>query len=212
MRTFLEATRRSLTATEQRALRRQMAIAHARAARLRRRTMVTAAGVTAALWLATLLASDSDWTTITVFWLVVGSGIGFWSVRSDGAGRQRTVGELESALRRNEADVYEVRSRAVAEVDEHEDEGALYAFDLGDGRLVWIAGQDFYADRRFPCLEFTLTYPLTEVGTPAWMFLQHQSAKVSPSFTLPSSFRERPDAPEHLEVWRREWGRESLQS
>src|SRR5688572_8718354 len=102
MRTILEATRRSLTATEQRALRRQMAIAHARAARLRRRTMVTAAGVTAALWLATLLASDSDWTTITVFWLVVGSGIGFWSVRSDGAGRQRTVGELESALRRNE--------------------------------------------------------------------------------------------------------------
>lgn len=212
MRTFLEPVRRPLSPAEQRVLRKRIAHTHAWAARLSRRTIVTAAAVTGALWLATLLASDSDWITISVFWVVVGSGIGFWSVRSNRKDGQRPLDALESALRRNEADVYEVRARALAEVEEYDDEGAHYVFDLGDGRLVWIAGQDFYEERRFPCLEFTLTYLLTEVGTPAWMFVRPQSAKTSPSFTLPSSFRERPDAPEHLEVWRREWGRESLQS
>ena len=178
--------------------------------RSRRGTVGIAVLISALLWVATLLASDSSWTVVTAFWLVVGGAIGIWSYRSQGSGSRHMLGGLESALTRNEADVYDVRASAFADVAEDEDEGALYVFALGEDRMVWISGQEFYEGRRFPCLDFTLVYPLTEGGTPAWMLTERRSAKASPAFTLPSSFRERPDAPEHLEVWRGTWGRDSL--
>ena len=212
MRTFLEPSRRPLSPAEQRALRMRIASLRAHDRRSRRGTVAIAALTTALLWVATLLASDSPWTIVTAFWLVAGSAIGLWSYRSQGSGSRHMLGGLQSALTRNEADVYDVRAQAFAAVDEYEDEGALYAFALGDDRMVWIAGQEFYEERRFPCLDFTLVYPLTEGNTPAWMMMERRSAKVAPAFTLPSQFRERRDAPEHLEVWRREWGRVSLQS
>jgi hypothetical protein len=209
MRTFLEPSRRALTPAEQRALRMRITALRAGERRSRRGTVLITAIVTVLLWGATLLASDSPWTLVTAFWAVAGTAIGLWSRYSQRTDSRHVVSGCESALRRNAADVYQVRARAFVDVEETEDEGALYAFDLGDGRVVWIAGQEFYEERRFPCLEFTLTYPLTETDTPAWMLIERRSEKATPSFTLPARFRERPDAPEHLEVWRAEWGRES---
>jgi len=48
---------------------------------------------------------------------------------------------LQSALKKNAAEVYDVKSRAFAEFEEVEDEGACYAFELFDARLVFITGQ-----------------------------------------------------------------------
>jgi len=211
MRTFLEPVRRPLTSAEQRALRMRIAGLRAQDRRSRRGAIVASAVISVLLWAVTLLASDSPWMVITAFWIVVGCAIGLWSYRSQGTDSRHTIGGLESALRRNEADVYDVHASAFADVEEYEDEGALYVFALDDDRMVWIAGQEFYDERRFPCLDFTLVYPLTEGGTPAWMLMERRSAKASPSFTLPASFKERQDVPEHLEVWHRKWGRDSLQ-
>ena len=78
MRTFLEPSRRSLMAAEQRALRMRIASTRVWNVRLRRRLVVAAAAVTISLWVATLFASDSHWAVVTVVWLVLGTGLGFW--------------------------------------------------------------------------------------------------------------------------------------
>ena len=112
-----------------------------------------------ALWLVTVLVADAPLLVITLFWIVVGAVITLWvrrDMRKDARHFEAAAGGLASALGRNAADVYDVRAGAFAEFEEIEDEGACYAFELEDGRLVSIAGQEFYPSARFPSLDFSL--------------------------------------------------------
>ena len=71
------------------------------------------------LWLWTILASDAPWLIVTLFWFVVGGAIAIW-VRRDmrvHTGHFVTMAHnLESALRRNAADVYDIHARVVCRV------------------------------------------------------------------------------------------------
>jgi hypothetical protein len=71
-------------------------------------------------------------------------------MRGDQRQLDAIVLSLESALRRNAADVYDVRAIAFAELEEIEDEGACYAFELEGERIVFITGQEFYEAPAFP--------------------------------------------------------------
>ena len=109
---------------------------------------------------------------------------------------------MESALRRNEAHSFDIEAVAYAELEEWEDEGACWAFDLGDGRIVFLTGQEFYPSARFPSLDFSVVYPLTEDGDSMDMWLEKRGATVPPAEVLPA--RLKPELagrlPEALEV------------
>jgi hypothetical protein len=199
----LDAVRRPLTETQRRVLRAKVRSLATTARRASTTYIPITLGVVSLLWLWTILASDAPRLFVTVFWLVVGAGIALWVRRDMGkhAGQLKGMAHgLESALRRNEADVYDIRASSHAVLEEIEDEGACYAFDLGDGRLVFIAGQEFYEGARFPSLDFSLIYPLDEHGQPVEMFIDKRGDKTAPARTIPSAVKKSLNVPDHLEV------------
>jgi hypothetical protein len=199
----LDAYRRRLTATETRLVRSKIRGLIARGRRASRLAFPISGGVVFLLWLWTVLSSDAPWLIVTLFWLIVGAALTLWvrrDMRKDAGSFERMVHDLESALRRNAADVYDIRARALAAFEEIEDEGPCYAFELEGNRLVFITGQEFYEGARFPSLDFSLVYVLDEHDRTVDMFIDKRGAKTAPARTIPAASKRVLDVPNHLEV------------
>ena len=197
----LEASRRALSSAELRLLRTKAARLKATARRASRRFPLISAGIVGVLWLATMLASDAPWPVITGFWAVAWLGLTIWGMKdlwTSGGYMTSMAAGLESALRRKEADVFVIRSRSYVEFEEIEDEGACYAFELDDERLVFISGQEFYPEAKFPSLDFSLVYVLDEKGQTVDMLIEKRGPRVAPSRVISAEAKERLDIPEHL--------------
>ena len=155
------------------------------------------------LWILTLVASDASWLVVTSFWIVAGTGIYFW-VRRDLMKNLRSLREMlrgyESARRRDEAEVFDVRSSAFVELEEFEDEGACYTFQIGDDRLVFVTGQEFYPQAKFPSHDFALVYILDERGRSIDMVIEKRGPQATPDRKIPAASKLRLEIPEHLQV------------
>jgi hypothetical protein len=161
------------------------------------------AAITVVLWLVTILVADAPWLVITAFWLVVGAVLALWvarDARKDAVQLQSMVQGLQSALNRNSADVYDVQAKSFVEFEEIEDEGAAYAFELEDGRVLFISGQEFYPGAKFPSLDFSLVYFLDETGQTVDMQIEKRGPKAAPLRLVPAAIKERLEIPEHLET------------
>lgn len=201
--TLLGSHRRALTERERRLIRARMRDLQARGHRARTVALPLSGGVVLVLWLATLLASDAPWVAITAFWVVVGGGIAMWvrrDMRTDAGQMNAVAAGLSSALTRSEADVYDVRAIAFAEFEELEDEGACYAFELDNRRLVFVMGQEFYAGAKFPSLDFSLVHVLDKTGNAVDMVIEKRGGRTTPARTIPAAVKQRMTLPEHLEV------------
>ena len=179
----LDASRRPLTRTERRLIRSKIHSFTARGRRASRVALPISGGVVLLLWLWTILASDAPWLVVTLFWCVVGGAIAIWvrgTCRAYGPFREMAH-NLESALRRNAADVYDIHARSFVAFEEIEDEGAYYAFELEGDRLVFVTGQEFYEGARFPSLDFSLVYVLDERERTVDMFIEKRGAKTGTS-------------------------------
>jgi hypothetical protein len=199
----LNPTRRPLSEPERRLLHSRIRELQGRGRRARTVAAPITAGVVVVLWVATLLASDAPPLVITAFWLVCGGGLAFWMRRDAGRDARSFEGMaagLQSALKMNTADVYDVKARAFAEFEEVEDEGACYAFELSGNRLVFIVGQEFYESARFPSLDFSLVYVVDEAGRAVDMVVDKRGPKAKPARTIPASAKKGMEMPEHLEV------------
>lgn len=199
----LEPLRRPLTATERRLIGSKIRNLTARSGRASRVSLPITGGIVFMLWLWTVLASDAPWPVVTAFWVVAGAALALWAqreMRKDAGTFDRMARDLGSALRRNMAEVYDIRARSFAECEEFEDEGACYAFELDGNRLVFITGQEFYEGARFPSLDFSLVYVLDESGATVDMFIDKRGAKARPARTIPAVSKHALDVPEHLEV------------
>ena len=120
----LEAFRRPLTEAERRLLQARVGASAERSRQVSRRAPIITIAIVLVLWLLTLLASDAPWWVITGFWALVGGAIWLWvwrDVRKDARFETEWTARLESALRRNTADVFDVRARACVELEEFED-------------------------------------------------------------------------------------------
>ena len=199
----LPSSRRDLTLSERRLIRAKIRYYGRLASRTSRAGLLTGGLLTVVLWLLTVAASDAPLMVVTSFWILVGGGITFWTLRDLRSGRLHVsalVEGLESSLRRNTADVYDVRATSFAEFDEVEDEGACYAFEIEGGRVVFIAGQEFYEGARFPSLDFSLVYALDVKSNTADMFIQKRGSKAAPRQRIASAIKARLELPDHLEV------------
>ena len=199
----LNPLRRSLTTAERRLLQRKIGSLFARSRRASRAYVPVTVGIVFALWVWTLLASDASAVVVTAFWLAAGGVLALWvgrDMRRDARQVAAMARGLESALRRDEADVYEIRANAFVEFEEIEDEGACYAFALEGDRLVFISGQEFYPEARFPSLDFSLVYVLDEQGHTVDMVIDKRGETARPMRTVPRSLKANLSMPDHLEV------------
>lgn len=199
----LESTRRPLSAQARRLIRARIGAFTARRGGASHGVLAIAGGIVALLWVLTLLASDAPWPVVTGFWLVAGAVIALWSRRDVRAG-ERQIEEmarrLQSALRRDEAEVHDIRASAFAEFEEVEDEGACYAFQIDEDRVVFIVGQEFYESGRFPSLDFSLAYVLDEDDRPVDMVIEKRGPRAAPARRIPAAIKRELEAPEHLEI------------
>jgi hypothetical protein len=199
----LEASRRPLTEAERRLLRLRVGASAERSRQVSRRAPIVTISIVIVLWLLTLLASDAPWWVITGLWALGGGAIWLWvwrDVRKDARFETEWTTRLESALRRNTADVFDVRARGFVELEEFEDEGACYAFALDDERVVFVIGQEFCAAARFPSLDFSLVYALDEAGNAVDVLIDKRGPKTAAARTISCQVKHGLEVPEHLAV------------
>lgn len=122
-------------------------------------------------------------------------------IRGDLAKENRArVRSLESALRRSETDVYYIKAKSYVEFEEVDDEGACYAFEIDDGRLLFVIGQDFYRARTFPSLEFSLVNLLDERDQTILTFVAKGASATPPVKILSADQKRRLPELDHLEI------------
>lgn len=203
MATFLESSRRGLTVAEKRYLRARTGNLSRTGRKALAAYLPIGVAILLVLWSVTVLVSDAPVLVITLFWAIVGIVIMFWvrrDMRKDAHHFETAARDLEAALKRNAADVYDVRAISFVEFEEIEDEGACYAFALEDGRLVFISGQEFYPAARFPSLDFSLVYVLDDNDRPVEMVIEKRGPKATPARTISAATKKQLDIPEHLEA------------
>jgi hypothetical protein len=137
---------------------------------------------------------------ITAGWLAIGALVTLWSYFSARRDLSRAVSRCEQALRRNEARELRVQSTEVVAFEEEEDEGACYAFQLNDGRILFISGQEYYPSARFPNTDFSLTNIYDRDGVCIEELIHKRGHKLEPSRTIPASFKSDLFIPGHLQT------------
>ncbi|HXV59808.1 MAG TPA: hypothetical protein VEK15_03875 [Vicinamibacteria bacterium] len=198
----LRPSTRSLTESERRFLRAKIRDLKSRAGR-GPHVVGLGALVIAILWALTLMASEAPWPSITLFWILVGGSILLWvrrDMRKDLTHLSDKALSFESALRRNEAEAFHIKAKSFVEFEEIEDEGACYAFDIDEGRIVFVVGQEFYPEAKFPSHDFSLVYLLEERGNSVDMVIEKRGPKASPERVVPGDFKRQVEIPEHLEM------------
>ena len=203
----LEPAVRPLTDPERRRLEEHAAELRRSARRGPRGAVEVAALAAAVLWVLTLVVSDAPWRVVTLFWIVVGTFLAVWARREQvSASRdlRAAAGALDSALARGEAEVYDIRAERYAELEEVEDEGACWAFQLDGGRVVFLAGQEMYPAPGFPSLDFSLAYALDGSGRAVHLWIEPRGEAVPPERVIPAAVKARlaDRLPAHLEVVR----------
>lgn len=184
----LASRTRPLTAAERRLLRCKIRQYGRRPGDLERSVRLAGVGIVGVLWLWTLLATDLSWLVVTAVWLVIGVAIYVWvlrDLRKELGHLPGVVSSMESALERDEVESFDVEAVGYAEFEEVADEGACWAFDLGDGRVVFLVGQQFYPSARFPSLDFSVVHPLDEDGASADMWIEKRGDAVPPDRVIP---------------------------
>ena len=200
---MFESVRRPLKPAETRFLQAKIKNLFGRGQRTSKVYLPIVAAITVVLWLLTVFIADAPLLVITVFWFLTGAVLALWVRRDamkDATQLQSMVEGLQSALKRNAADVYDVRAKDFVEFEEIEDEGASYAFELEDGRVLFISGQEFYPGAKFPSRDFSLVYFLDENGQTVDMEIEKRGGRASPQRLIPAAIKERLEIPEHLET------------
>ena len=101
--------------------------------------------------------------------------------------QQREVPEIQAALNDATVDVMAVRATAVATIEQFEDEGDGFIFDIGNGQLLILKGQEYRPDddaAPWPNTEFEIVR--SAVGN-RWIGIFCTGAPLTPTLVLQSS-------------------------
>jgi hypothetical protein len=168
--------------------------------KLGKRTEISGLIVIGALWGLTMLVAKESWVLVTAFWLCTGTGIGIWTILSEKKKVLKRVHAVESAVARNEAEVLHVQSGQMIEFDEIEDEGACYAYQVDDERILFIVGQDFYSSVRFPNDNFEIIKIHDAAEHLVEMIIDKHGDKLQPMRTVAAEVKKKLRLPDHLEI------------
>lgn len=155
------------------------------------------------LYVLTLLASDTNGLIVTGFWALIGAVILAWvltGTRKDARTFAGIADAYRSALEKNEVLAYDIRSTAFAELEEIEDEGACYAFQIEDDRMVFLSGQQFYPEAKFPSHDFSIVHVLDEHDNAVAEHIEKRGPQVEASEFVPAFVKARLEIPDDLDV------------
>jgi hypothetical protein len=136
---------------------------------------------------ATILGKKGPaWYYALLFAALIAVPISLWSYLSIRPEFTAAARLLESALRRNEAQVTRIQSDAMVEFEEEDDEGACYAFQLDNRRIVFISGQEYYPSARFPNTDFSLVDIYGDGGVLATSLIAKNGKRLKATRTVPA--------------------------
>lgn len=197
----IEENFRPLTEPEVRLLKGKISSQDRRQKRYRGRITKISLGLWAGGSALTLLASttSSNWSIILIVWAGIAALIAVWLLLEERSRSSARTRSFEDALRRNQARVIRIRSDHMVEFEEQEDEGACYAFQVGD-RIIFVAGQDFYASAKFPNSDFSLVEITDSRDTLVEMVIDTAGKKLQPIRTISTELQSKLRTPEHLQI------------
>ena len=195
-----ELTERPLTARERDLVNERLADLGSSAARtlpIAGAVSLVCCGVLAAL---TLLASDAPRAFVLAFWgafaLLFTGWIGIpWRNQF-----RRKITGLAAGLAHNRARAARVQSTRVVSFDEIEDEGACYAFDVGDGQVLFVLGQEFYESEDFPNTDFSLIDVFAPGQTVGDLLFLKDGQRLEPERRISSDLKRQLSIPDHLTI------------
>src|SRR5262245_26885986 len=158
---------------------------------------VAVCGVLAIL---TLVFSDASRLSIVGFWLALAILFTVWIGVPGRTDIRRQHALLTAALQHDRGRGFHVQSNRVVEFDEIEDEGACFAFDIGDGRVLFVLGQEFYPDDEFPNADFSLVSVLGPNNVIADEIFVKDGTKLVPERRIAREVKDRLTIPDHLEI------------
>jgi hypothetical protein len=194
------STERPLTDEERRQLRARLENARAESGRALVKTGAASAAVCGVLAVLTLVASTAPRAVVVGFWTVLWLLFTLWIGLPWRRLMRGQIPMLESALRAGRARVIRIQSPRVVEFEEEEDEGACYAFEHDGSSSIFIVGQEFYEDEKFPNADFSIVELLAESGTPIDSLVVPHGRKLGPERIIPAALKHRLELPDHLAV------------
>ncbi len=163
--------------------------------------LLVAGLVIGGLWLLTLIASDAPWWVVTLFWSSVGGGMLVWLDRDLRSGAFADMAaDFESVAGAGVAEELRVESTGYVEFEEVEDEGACYAFQLVDGRILFLSGQEYYRSARFPSLDFSIVFLLDAGGRTADALIAKRGESTRPARVIDAEVKWRLEIPDSLSI------------
>jgi hypothetical protein len=108
------------------------------------------------LALLTLRASDSPAPMIIAFWTVLAAVFTVWIGHGGTQAIRRRIADLRSVLTGGRARALRVSASRVVELEEIEEEGAAFAFQIDPHSILFLHGQQYYADDTFPSTDFEI--------------------------------------------------------
>jgi len=155
-------------------------------------------------WGIAILATYLDgkgppWYVSGAIWLAILLPMLLWAYRDVRRDLAKSIERLERALRGHSSIVFHIQSERVVEFEEEEDEGACYACQLSDGRIVFVVGQQFYASPKFPNDDFDVV----EIGPGPDVTLElieTHGRKVEPERVISARRKSQLRIPAHLET------------
>jgi len=199
---MIDRTERALTDEEREQLSARLAGARGESGHALVKAGAAGALVCGALAILTLLASDAPPAVILGFWSVLWLGFTLWIGLPWRKLMRDQVRFLEEAIRTARAREIRVQSERVVEFEEEEDEGACYAFDVGDGTAVFIVGQEFYESEEFPNSDFSMVEILGEQGQAVDILTVARGRKLDPERIISARVKNNLEIPEHLAIVR----------
>ncbi len=195
----IERITRPLNPEEKRVLSRTLSREQQRLRLMLTRVVVFQSVVFGALWALTILAARQHWLLVTAFWAMIGVGVAFWAYRDARREVSSRILRVKSALLRNEARVTRIQSQWMVEIEESEDEGACYAFQVDEEEIVFITGQDYYSSARFPNSDFSLVQVMDSDEKIFEEVISKQGTKLKPVRSLPATIKSRLKSPDHMQ-------------
>jgi hypothetical protein len=184
----MEWTERQLGAGEKRVLRARIATARRGMRTVIWRIAIAATAVCGGLCLATLAASTAPPLAVIATWVGVGLVVGTWSTSEERSRHAASIGLAEAALAADSARELRVLADHVVEVEEAEDEGACWLFQV-PAQVLMLAGQEYYETARFPSDDFTLVEVCGGNGQPVDVLLDVRGKKITAARRLPARAR-----------------------
>jgi len=176
----METVTRHLSETERRLLTGVLTQRQRRLKHFPKRQLIAAVIIFGGLWAWTMIVTRDRWYVVTAIWVGIGSVISLWVYFSEKPKEKANLELYADALRRNQARETRIRSDEMVELEEKEDEGSCYAFQLSEKRIVFVSGQDLYPSARFPNSDFSLVHVYRENEVLVETFIEKHGKKLRP--------------------------------